>query len=66
MIAFQVSDMTCAPGAGAITKALNAVDHSVLVRMGLATFTVETEPSKASARQIVDAINRVGCSPVAV
>jgi copper chaperone len=66
MIAFQVSDMTCAHCAGAITKALKEEDHSALVRVDLATFTVEIEPSKATARQLSDAIKRAGYSPVAV
>ncbi len=65
MIAFQVSDMTCARCAGAVTKALKAVDRSALVRVDLATFTVEIEPSKASARQLSDAIKQAGYSPVA-
>ena len=65
MIAFPVSDMTSARCAGAATKALKAADHAVLVRVGLATFTVEIEPSKATARQLSDAIRRAGYSPVA-
>jgi len=65
MIAFQVSDMTCARCAGAVTKALKEVDHSAVVRVDLATFTVEVEPAKATARQLSDAIRRAGYSPVA-
>jgi copper chaperone len=65
VIAFQVSDMTSARCAGAITKALKALDHRALVRVDLATFTVEVEPSSANARQISDAIKRAGYSPVA-
>jgi copper chaperone len=65
MIAFEVSDMTCARCAGAVTKALKAVDHGALVRVGLATFTVEIEPSKADARQLSEAIKLAGYSPVA-
>ncbi len=65
MIAFQVSDMTSARCAGAVTKALKAVDHAALVRVDLATFTVEIEPSSATARQLSDAIKRAGYSPVA-
>ena len=60
MVAFQVSDMTCAR-----TKALKEVDHSALIQVDLATFTVEIEPSKASARELSDAIKRAGYSPVA-
>jgi len=65
MIAFQVSDMTCARCAGAVTRALKEVDHSALVRVDLATFTVEIEPARATARQLGDAIRRAGYSPVA-
>ncbi|MBC7718103.1 MAG: heavy-metal-associated domain-containing protein [Pseudorhodobacter sp.] len=65
MIAFEVSDMTTALCASAVTRALKAVDHNALVRVDLATCTVEIEPSSANARQLSDAINRAGYSPVA-
>ena len=65
MIVFQVSDMTTARCAGAVTKALKAADHAAIVRVDLATFTVEIEPAKATARQLSDAIKRAGYSPVA-
>jgi copper chaperone len=65
MIAFQVSDMSTSRCAGAVTKALKAVDHSATVRVDMATFTVEIEPSSATARQLSDAIRRAGYSPVA-
>ena len=65
MIAFQVSDMTCTRCAGAVTKAVKAVDQAALVWVDLATFTVEIEPSSATARQLSDAIKRAGYSPVA-
>ena len=65
MIAFQVTDMVDARGAGAVTQALKAVDRSAQVRVDLATFTVEIEPCKASARQLSDAIKRAGYSPQA-
>ena len=65
MIAFHVSDMTCARCAGAVTKALKSVDHAAVVQVDLATFTVEIEPSSANARQFSDAIKRAGDSPVA-
>ena len=64
MIAFQVSDMTTARCAGVITKALKAADHGALVRVDMATFTVEIEPSSANALQLSDAIKRAGYSPV--
>ena len=56
--------MTTARCAGVITKALKAADHGALVRVDMATFTVEIEPSSASARQLSDAIKRAGYSPV--
>jgi len=65
MIAFQVSDMNSARGAGAVTKALKETDHGALVRVDMATFTVEVEPSRASARKLSAAINRADYSPVA-
>lgn len=65
MIAFQVSDMTSTRCAGALTKAVKSVDHAALVRVDLATCTIEIEPSKASARQLSDAIKQAGYSPVA-
>jgi len=65
MIAFEVVDMTTSRCAGAVTKALKEVDHAALVRVDLATFTVEIEPSSANARQLSDAIRRAGYSPVA-
>ena len=65
MVAFQVSDMTCARFAGAVTEAPKSVDHAALVRVDLATFTVEIELSSATARQLRDAIKRVGYWPVA-
>jgi copper chaperone len=65
MIAFQVSDMTCSRCAGSITRAIKSVDPSSRVAVDLATFTVEIEPAKASAKQLSDAIRRAGYSPIA-
>ena len=65
MIAFQVSDMTGARCAGAVTKALKAVDPAALISVDLANFTVEIEAGKATARQLSDAIRQAGYSPVA-
>jgi len=65
MIAFQVLDMTDARSAGAVTRALKAVDRAALVRVDLASLIVEIEPTKASARQLSDAIKRAGYSPEA-
>ena len=63
MIAFQVSDMTDNRAAGVVVKVL---DHRALVRVDMATFTVEIEPSTAGARELSDAIKGAGYSPVAV
>jgi copper chaperone len=65
MIAFQVSDMTTQRCAGAVTKAVLAEDHHAVVRVDLATFTVEIEPGTATARQLSDAIKRAGYAPQA-
>lgn len=65
MIAFQVSDMDSARCAGAVTKAVKAVDHAALVRVDMATRTVEIEPSRANARELSDAIKAAGYSPLA-
>ena len=65
MIAFQVDDMTSSRCAGAVTRAVQAVDRAAQVRVDLATFTVEIEAVRANARQLSDAIRRAGYSPVA-
>jgi copper chaperone len=65
MIAFQVSDMTSHRAAGVVTKAVKEVDHRAMVRVDMATFTVEIEEGSASARQLSDAIKRAGYSPIA-
>lgn len=65
MIAFQIRDMTGARCAGAVTKAVKAIDHSAIVRIDIATLTVEIEPTKANARELSDAIKRAGYSPIA-
>jgi copper chaperone len=65
MIAFQVSDMTGARCAAAVTRAVKAVDRAALVRVDLATLTVEIEPARANARELSDAIKGAGYSPTA-
>lgn len=65
MIAFQISDMTGARCAGAVIKAVKAIDRSAVVRIDMATLTVEIEPTKANARELSDAIKRAGYSPIA-
>ena len=65
MIAFVVSDMSHPRCAGAITMAIKAIDHAAVVRVDMPTLTVEIEPTRATARQLSDAISRAGYSPVA-
>jgi copper chaperone len=65
MIAFQVSDMNSNRSAGVVTKAVKEVDHRALVRIDMATLTVEIEESRANARELSDAIKRAGYSPMA-
>jgi copper chaperone len=65
MIAFQVSDMTTARDLAVVTKALKSVDPAAVVRGDMATFTVEIEPVRATARQLGDAIRQAGYAPVA-
>ncbi|MBU6259987.1 MAG: heavy-metal-associated domain-containing protein [Burkholderiales bacterium] len=65
MIAFHVGDMIHARCAGAVTRALKAVDPTASVRIDRATCMVEIEPGRADARQLSDAIRRAGYDPVA-
>lgn len=64
MIAFQVSDMTSHRAAGLVTQAVKAADHGALVRVDMATFTIEIEEGRATAREFSDAIKRAGYSPI--
>ncbi len=65
MIAFQVCDMTTNRSAGYVTKAVKEEEHGALVRVDMATFTIEIEESHATARELSDAIKRAGYSPIA-
>ena len=65
MIAFHISDMTGVRCAGAVTKAVKAVDYAAQVRVDMETLTIEIEPSKADARAFSEAIKRAGYSPSA-
>lgn len=65
MIAFRVSDMTCAHCAGAVTEAVKAVDPAAVVRVDMATLMVEIDPSRANARELSDATKGAGYSPIA-
>jgi copper chaperone len=65
MIAFQVSDMTSHRSAGVVTKAVKEADHGALVHVDVENSTIEIEESRATARQLSDAIKRAGYSPIA-
>ena len=65
MIAFIVCDMTSVDSAGTVIKAVRAVDDDALVQVNMGTLTVKIEPTKASARELSDAIRVAGYTPVA-
>ena len=64
-IAFRISDMTGARCAGAVTKAVRAIDRSAVVRIDMVALKVDIEPTKANARELSDAIKRAGYTPIA-
>ena len=66
MIAFRVDDMYSARSAGTIIKSVKAVDRGAIVRVNLMNHEVEIEPASADARELSDAIGRVGFTPVAM
>jgi hypothetical protein len=66
MIAFRVDDMYSSRSAGTIIKSVKAVDRGAVVRVNLVNHQVEIEPGCAEARELSDAIGRVGFTPVAM
>ena len=66
MIAFRVDDMYSSRSAGTIIKSVKAVDRGAIVRVNLMNHEVEIEPACADARELSDAIGRVGFTPVAM
>ena len=66
MIAFKVDDMYSSRSAGTIIKSVKAVDRGAVVRVNLVNHQVEIEPGCAEARELSDAIGRVGFTPVAM
>jgi copper chaperone CopZ len=66
MIAFTVHDMYSSRSAGTIIKSVKAVDQGAVVRVNLMNHQVEIEPCRAEARELSEAIGRVGFTPVAV
>jgi len=66
MIAFRVDDMYSSRSAGTIIKSVKAVDRDAVVRVDLMNHQVEIEPACAEARELSDAIGRVGFTPVAM
>ena len=57
--------MTTTRCASAVARAIKVVDLRCEVRVDLDTLTVEIEPTRASARQLSEAIKRAGYSPIA-
>ncbi len=66
MIAFEVKDMTCGHCVSTITKAVRAVDKQARVSIDLASHRVEIEPTETDARELRDAIQEAGYTPVAL
>lgn len=66
MITFQVNDMTCGHCAGAIAKAVRAVDAGATVDVDLAKQLVHVRSTEAGPNELRDAIAQAGYTPVAV
>ena len=64
MLTYRVEDMTCGHCAGAITKAVQAVDANARVEVDLAQKIVRIEPGAAAAAKVHAAIAEAGYSPV--
>lgn len=65
MIVFNVQDMTCGHCVDRITKAINAVDSRATVEAQIAEKKISIE-SDADARQLAQAIEDAGYTPVRV
>lgn len=63
MTAFTVNDMTCGHCAGAITKAVKAVDAGAKVEIDLGRHLVRVESGTADAKTIREAIAEAGYTP---
>jgi copper chaperone len=66
MITFEVNDMTCGHCANTITKAVKEADKAAKVQIDLARHRVQVEPVTADAREVADAIEEAGYTPVPV
>ena len=64
MIAFQVNDMTCGHCAGAITKAVKALDRNARVDVDLGAHQVRIEQASTDADTLRRAIQDAGYSPL--
>jgi len=64
MISFEVNDMTCGHCVSTITKAVKAVDPNASVQIDLASHRVAIEPAEADTRQLREAIEDAGYTPV--
>lgn len=64
MIAFEVKDMTCGHCVSTITQAVKAADQHARVEIDLGQHLVRIEPGAADARQLSEAIEEAGYTPV--
>lgn len=64
MVAFQVNDMTCGHCAGAITKAVKALDQNARVDVDLGAHQVRIEQASTDADTLRRAIQDAGYSPL--
>jgi copper chaperone len=64
MISFEVNDMSCGHCVGAITQAVKAADKEAKVQIDLAKHRVDIEPASAGAKELHDAIQEAGYTPV--
>ena len=63
MLDFQVNDMTCNHCAGAITRAIQAIDAGARVQVDLEAKRVQVDPATADAPQVAAAIEEAGYTP---
>lgn len=66
MTTFRVEDMTCGHCAGAITRAIKAVDSNAVVAVDLAEHLVTVDMTAEGVRALQDAIAEAGYTPVPI
>jgi copper chaperone len=64
MISFTVDDMSCGHCAGAITRAVRAVDDAARVEVDLAAHRVHVSDARVDAQRLAEAIREAGYTPV--